>query len=771
MTGVAHRISLALKLIVVIEVGTVTESNPRHIFEDDRPIKSAREDMLGRRGFADGIARAIRSWDGHESLIVGIYGPWGSGKTSVLNMIAEALKAEPEGERFFRLFNPWEVGDRSAVNRAFFDEVGAALGKADPTGEGQLRLAKWTEYSTRLDILAASAGGSAAILGAQGSLPPALAALLLGGVAFAGVVKASRAALEARLEIAKRNLDDIRVELRGLMGSLERPVVVIMDDLDRLEPLEVAQMIQLVKANGDFPKLVFVLAFQRDVVESALQAAIGVDGSSFLEKVVQVSIDLPAIARSKLDELVDEGLHRVLPFARDAAGPGPDERRWRRLYLSGMREYLTTLRSVKRYLATLAFYRGLFQAGDQLEVNPVDFAVLEALRVFEPAVYHGLCREKELLTGGAFATIFDQQGVEPRYQSADAIRKAAPEGRWHQVETLLANLFPAYGCALRREELHGDPEDWQREKRVCSTTFFDRYFCYALSEGDVSEQELSHFISLTPQIAELRVISQELLQRDLLTMALGRLVPRVDEIPNNGVTPFLTLLFDVGDALEAKEGNEYPWASGMAEHILAERLLSRVRNESVGEAWVLPALQASIGMIFPVRFAARLRERSEDAEEQRGRPLLSARDADRVCAVSLERLRSAAKDGGLGNRGSLLWLLFRWRDLTGSFEEPRAWVAAFASEPTGALRLVASALHFETRSGPAIGDEEQIPAVNLDEIGQFVDLAEVAKLLGALDQSELSERDRVAIMTFAAEWGRRLRRRRPAELVAAKGEQ
>ena len=752
------------------EATCVSVESARHIFDDDRPIKSAREDVLGRRGCAEGIARAIRSWDGHESLIVGIYGPWGSGKTSVLNMIAETLCSEPDDDHFLRTFNPWEVGDRRAVSRAFFDEVGAALGRADPTRSGTKRLAKWEEYATRLDILAASAEGSAAILAAQGSLPPWLGALLLGGLASARVVKAGRTALKARSEIARRDLVDIHRELRVLMDSLERPVVVVMDDLDRLEPPEVARMIQLVKANGDFPKLVFVLAFQRDVVERALAEAIKVDGPSFLEKIVQVSIDLPAIARNRLGDLVVEGLRRILPFARDSAGPGPDERRWRGLYLSGIGEYLTTLRAVKRYLATLAFYRGLFQAGDQLEVNPVDLAVLEALRVFEPAVYHGLSRENELLTGGAFATVFDKVGVEPRYASADAIRNSAPEDRRRRVDTLLSNLFPAYGSAVRREELHGDLEGWERERRVCSTTFFDRYFCYALSDSDISEEELSHFISLTPRIDEVRATTQDLLRRGLLAMALGRLVPRVDDVPDEGIPAFLTVLFDTGDALEALEGNEYPWGSGMAANILADRLLSRVGSEGVGPAWVVPALERSSGMIFPVRFAAGLRGRSEDAEEPRGRPLLSAEQTERVCASALGRLRSAANDGSLGGRASLLWLLFRWRDLTGSLDEPRRWAIAFTSQPTGALRLVASALHFATRSSLAIGDEEQIPTVNLGEIEKFIDLAKIAGFLGTIDQSSVSQRDQLAVEVFEKEWRRRQRRPKPADPMEPKAE-
>lgn len=56
----------------------------------DRPIPGRLEDKLSRAGFADAIATAIRSWRGKDSLVLALYGEWGSGKSSIKNMILEA---------------------------------------------------------------------------------------------------------------------------------------------------------------------------------------------------------------------------------------------------------------------------------------------------------------------------------------------------------------------------------------------------------------------------------------------------------------------------------------------------------------------------------------------------------------------------------------------------------------------------------------------------------------------------------------------------------
>ena len=66
-------------------------SPPGHSFNPDRPIESAAEDRLERAGFAQQLANRIAAWQGHESLVIGLYGDWGTGKSSVKNLVIEHL--------------------------------------------------------------------------------------------------------------------------------------------------------------------------------------------------------------------------------------------------------------------------------------------------------------------------------------------------------------------------------------------------------------------------------------------------------------------------------------------------------------------------------------------------------------------------------------------------------------------------------------------------------------------------------------------------------
>src|SRR5687768_17392863 len=91
----------------------------------DNPIRSKTEDSLGRDRVARSIARAVREADASEGYVIGILGPWGSGKTSLLNLVKEELAAAPA--LTIVEFNPWMFSGAEQLVEAFFNELGAQL--------------------------------------------------------------------------------------------------------------------------------------------------------------------------------------------------------------------------------------------------------------------------------------------------------------------------------------------------------------------------------------------------------------------------------------------------------------------------------------------------------------------------------------------------------------------------------------------------------------------------------------------------------------------
>lgn len=66
----------------------------------DLPIQKCEQDLLGRDTFSKMVADVIVSYESEESLVVGILGSWGNGKSSTINMIVEKIEGNKEKQNY-----------------------------------------------------------------------------------------------------------------------------------------------------------------------------------------------------------------------------------------------------------------------------------------------------------------------------------------------------------------------------------------------------------------------------------------------------------------------------------------------------------------------------------------------------------------------------------------------------------------------------------------------------------------------------------------------
>lgn len=89
------------------------------------PIECLDSDLLNRKDLVDAIATIIRECDVGKSTSIGLCGKWGTGKTSVINMVCNLLK-DDESIKIVN-FNPWLYTDQIDLTKEFFNVFSAAL--------------------------------------------------------------------------------------------------------------------------------------------------------------------------------------------------------------------------------------------------------------------------------------------------------------------------------------------------------------------------------------------------------------------------------------------------------------------------------------------------------------------------------------------------------------------------------------------------------------------------------------------------------------------
>ena len=128
----------------------------------DAPIRTLSEDRLGRRAFAQALAAEVLAAPATRGYVMGLTGPWGSGKTSILNMTVDAISEKAVVVQF----NPWMFSGTEALVSSFFSEVSKQLGKK----ETKLKniAGKLATYGQILAPAAAVFGVSGAVQSAAG---------------------------------------------------------------------------------------------------------------------------------------------------------------------------------------------------------------------------------------------------------------------------------------------------------------------------------------------------------------------------------------------------------------------------------------------------------------------------------------------------------------------------------------------------------------------------------------------------------------------------
>ena len=93
-------------------------------YSTDRPIEMVEQDLLGRSSFSNQLGKAIYEYKGKDGLVIGLFGKWGTGKTSVINMAVNEIKKlaeNNENKPIIMKFAPWNYSDKDNLISLFFE--------------------------------------------------------------------------------------------------------------------------------------------------------------------------------------------------------------------------------------------------------------------------------------------------------------------------------------------------------------------------------------------------------------------------------------------------------------------------------------------------------------------------------------------------------------------------------------------------------------------------------------------------------------------------
>lgn len=616
-------------------------------FFNDSPIERREDDRYGIEGFADALTTSLLGLSDPIGSTIAITGPWGSGKSSAVNLIRAELLARKDERLAIFDFKCWWYRGEEAIALAFLQELNAALS----TTLGDKAKGLVPEIGRHV-LQAGPVLGSAVAMATSAGW----GALVAGGASFAKRFFPDKAPLEKTFR-----------KLSKALAEQPKRFLIIIDDIDRLAPDEALAIFRLVKSIGRLPNVMYLLVFDRALADAAVQARFPSEGPHFLEKIIQASFELPPPASSDLH-------NALLAAFQDRCGvPHEDQlTRFMNVFYDVVAPYLTTPRHVTRLINAIS----VSWPPVKDNVSHADFLALETLRLYEPSVFMAIRQHRDIVTNSSRGGSRDKARFEP-------LLTGIAEGRRDQLEIALKRLFPAF------EEVSyvGNGEAWELERRVCLTKHFDTYFRLTLSDDTLSAAEIQELLDRADDAV---FIKDRLLRGALQMRRSGKsMVPVIlDELTSNGrridtskVAAFFSALFEIADAIDREEDADGGFAIGNT-HLRYHWLIRRVTEDRFTLAeksnlYLAATEHASLGWLIDFVSSA-----YDDYHPRQGREIdlstcLTTREAlDVLVDRALAALRQAARTDGLLQHADLMYALYRWREFAGDGgEEVKAWLA------------------------------------------------------------------------------------------------
>jgi len=723
------------------------------MFVNDRPIEDKKDDRLSRLDFSVNLAKAITEWKGLDSLVIALYGKWGSGKSSVINLArAEISKSAHSNRPTIIEFNPWLFSGEDRLNEHFFNEVAKELAIQNES-ERDIELANRLRAYSKLfglipekEVFVKVIEKALVILGFLGiSIGQVLDLLnfnigrlkiilfIIGAVLF--VISLLNKTIEKIADFfEKRGLADQKTVLsfkkiiKESLAKRDSKILIILDDIDRLTPEEVRLVFKLIKINTDFPNVIYLLSFDRDVVQSALEEQPGINGQDYIEKIVQVSFDIPFAKQEKISMILFEELDRILGGLPKASEKLFDQTYWGNVYHSGLKNLFRNIRDVKRFSSSLEFSFSLLIKGESMEVNPIDFIAIESIRVFTPPFYDFLRTHKDLFT----STERDSNSMHSntRKQELEEGFKIALGTLREDIKELLCRLFPQVDGVLNYGYSSHGPDwipIWNRNLRVCSPKFFDAYFTLIPGgeENELGQFEIDSILTSIEDQGRLEKKLKELLEKGKIRKILERIQDYTGEdskIPLSAIPVVVQTLFNISDDLPTDRQGMFDIGTDLQSARIIYQLLRRNADKNLNATILKYAIEKSTGLYGPVyNLTLQIQKDREEKNDSLFIPEEKLTELKNVCLAKIIEHKNTDK---LKSNSNFLRILYRWKEWSTN-NDWEQYVQGLINDDSGLIEFIK---HFVLESfshsfGDYVGKKQK--QFNYKSLNDFTSSSEI----------------------------------------------
>lgn len=487
--------------------------------QSEKPIKDKEKDRLKRNRFAINISKNINNYDYDESIIIGLMGSWGSGKSSIINMVKKDIDVS---KIVVVEFNPWYFSGRKQLISDFFkmlsDSIGTSEDVVNKLGK-DLKL-----YAAALKPL---------------TLIPQI------GPIISILAKTSEAGGDFFKEYSKSQNEDIskiKERINNQIIEYHKKILVIIDEIDRLENEDIKEIFQLVRALGDFDNMIYLLSFDKEKVSKVFSS-----GEDYLDKIINVPLYVPELSMKNVNEFFIKELGNIFNNNVEI-----DSKYWRSIYKCVFENKFQNLREVNRFLNIVRF-----NCDDMMnDLNIVDYLMINFLKMFDEEIYKFIKENRHILVD-----VSSKSKVDQFIKIIESKKNINLKNLIHIVfyqNTNKNNILPTRGLRI---------------KKYC-----DAYFEYSLADDVFTFSEINKYVKVTKK-EELTSFLRDMTKENIINL-FNNLNDIAEKLNQEQICFFEEVLIEKIILLNKKEENLFSSESeqGVAFLCLKDMMFKLDRN-------------------------------------------------------------------------------------------------------------------------------------------------------------------------------------------------
>lgn len=340
---------IPILLIVSYTLANLKKENKEtdSIIEEDQPITNIEEDILGRKTMVNHISNFILNQRSKKSIAIGVVGSWGDGKSSVMDIVEKSINKE--SGYIVVHFNSWLSISVNSIIADFFETVEVAISDTSIDVSKELK-----KYGKK--VLSVNSNSVTNIL--QNSL---------------------------NLVQDKSMIEEFQ-HINKLLKKLNKRIIVFCDDLDRLQPNEVFEVLKLIRNTASFDVFNYVVGYDKEYVSKALEKNNISSPEKYLEKIFIKEFPLQPIQQEDIIEFIKAKIVKIVTAEnRNKITEVIDSSTFssRNIHINIFKS-LKNIRDAKRFLNE--FSGGLKDIEEEIDIN--DYLLVKLLKF---SYYHIYC--------------------------------------------------------------------------------------------------------------------------------------------------------------------------------------------------------------------------------------------------------------------------------------------------------------------------------------------------------------------------------------------